>query len=1029
MGACNSKQEESASVEDSGNVSHVDGDPMEDDHFESVEPLTKSQIEARKISGTGTIKFASGLTMNYSYLTQRGYYPDQPDKANQDNYNVCEKFCGVENRAFFGVFDGHGKDGDLASYYARDKLPKTLEKWTKTLDLKRAHKKAFVDVNDKMCSNSVFDTMMSGTTAITACLDDNNLLVANCGDSRCVVACSGPDGKLVAQPLSRDQTPHRRDELRRVKRAGAMVCNMAQLEGAEPMHENWSLTLGDVIDDGGDPPRLFLRGKVYPGVAFTRSIGDALAQGIGVYAEPEMMELKLNAQHKYLILASDGIWEFITNQEAVDILEKNKQTPLRACHALVQKAYQLWLQYEVRTDDITVIVVKLDGLASMTEEEEMKARRKTGVSATTRKIISTQRDAKRRKTRKKIATNKAFENIGSYYPEEHKVPKGEAERSRIRAAVKDNFLFSKLNAEQLELTIDVMMRQTAENGKLLIREGEEGDKFYIAEKGTFDVFVQDKKVHEYVAKEGLFPSFGELALLHGAPRKATIKATSDGSLWVLERLAFQTMLMMSPEQALMKQLKNIKVFKTVPMSTLSRLSEVMEKRYFKDGEAICKQGQPAHHFYVLKSGRCSIERDGRQLHVGQRYFGERALLTSDPRKATVIARGDTTCWVISRATFEEKFGKMQTFIDIYNHQKKHNEELEKLVSDYTENFGNGLTAFGATKEDRKQFVDFCMDTDKSPCEEKYVVSTDSIDGKLTVVTLRDKIFSVKSICCLGKAAENHVKNQAKLALELSHNCKVFAEIRAQRKQEVAIDDTSKDIWVHTLMSGEICSSLHELFHDNHPVFTEDEAKYVMASMVLAVHQAHLHNIIYRSVAPEFISLDKDGVIKLHHLELSKQTKFMELTRTRCGVPEFMSPEQVLGSGHGPAVDLWAMGILAFDILCGCTPFAPEHESGLMLIYESILAHDENDDLEPPPKVSISKDALDFITRLLHPKPAKRLGSKLRHKDEEQTLKSHPFFNGFDWQSLEDGTMRSPLKDILEKAPKQDDVVGDEDFEI
>ena len=210
-----------------------------------------------------------------------------------------------------------------------------MERWAKSVPLKRAHKKAFVEVNDKMCSNSVFDTMMSGTTGITACLDQENLLVANCGDSRCVVAVDLGDDKLTAQPLSKDQTPHRRDELRRVKRAGAMVCNMAQLEGAEPMHENWSLTLGDVIDDGGDPPRLFLRGKVYPGVAFTRSIGDALAQGIGVFAEPEMSELTLNSQHKFLILASDGIWEFITNQEAVDILEKNRESPLRACHALV----------------------------------------------------------------------------------------------------------------------------------------------------------------------------------------------------------------------------------------------------------------------------------------------------------------------------------------------------------------------------------------------------------------------------------------------------------------------------------------------------------------------------------------------------------------------------------------------------------------------------------------------------------------------------------------------------------------------
>lgn len=951
--------------------------------------------------------------MNYAYLTQRGYYPDQPDKANQDNYNVCEKFCGIQDRTFFGVFDGHGKDGDLASYYARDKLPKLLERWSKTVSLQRAHKKAFVDVNDKMCSNSVFDTMMSGTTAITACVDKDNLLVANCGDSRCVVAMDMGDGKLMAHPLSKDQTPHRRDELRRVKRAGAMVCNMAQLEGAEPMHENWSLTLGDVIDDGGDPPRLFLRGKVYPGVAFTRSIGDALAQGIGVFAEPEMMEIRLNSEHKYLILASDGIWEFITNQEAVDILSKNLDAPLRACHALVQKAYQLWLQYEVRTDDITVIVVKLDGLKKASDQEHKAASRRKTHHDKTNKLITSQRDAKRRKTRKKIASNPQLDNLAAYYPEEHKVPKTAEERERIHRAVKENFLFSKLNAEQLELTIDVMKRNDVEAGQILIREGEEGDKFYIAERGTFDVFVQDKKVHQYNAKEGLFPSFGELALLHGAPRKATIKATSKGLVWTLERLAFQTMLMLSPEDTLLKQLKAIKTLKVIPGFTLRNICDAMELKTFKDGEAICRQNERAHHFYVVKTGRVAIERDGRQLQVGQRYFGERALITSDPRKATVIARGNTTCYVMSRDKFEQKFGKMQTFINNYNRQKKHNEELAKLVNDYTEEFKDRkVQVFGATSEERKPYSDFTM-CKKTPVTTKYTVSTDSIDGKLTVVSLHDKIHSVKSVLCLGKAAVDHVKNQAKLALELATSCKSYALPRALHEEAKVIDDTTNELWVHTLMEGEICSSLHLLFHQSHQIFSEDEAKYCIASMVSAVSQAHLHNIIYRSVAPEFISLDKEGRIKLHHLELAKQTKFMERTRTRCGMPEFMAPEQILGSGHGAGVDLWALGVLTYDLLCGCTPFAPNHESQLMVIYEHILGHTENDVLKPPAGVQVSPEALDFINKLLHPNQVKRLGSTLEVLDEEKTLKNHEWFKGFDWKGLENGTMRSPLVQLID----------------
>jgi len=696
----------------------------------------------------------------------------------------------------------------------------------------------------------------------------------------------------------------------------------------------------------------------------------------------------------------------------------------------VQKAYQLWLQYEVRTDDITVIVVKLDGLHEASKDERSQEKRRKTAHEKTNVIITSQRDAKRRKTRKKIASNPQLQNLATFYPEEHKVPKGKEERERIRKAVKENFLFSKLNSEQLELTIDVMKRQQVKLGEILIREGDEGDKFYIAEKGTYDVIVKDKKVHEYNAKNNLFPSFGELALLHGAPRKATIKATSDGSLWVLERLAFQTMLMLSPEQALLKQLQKIKTFKCVPLVTLRNMCDNMEIKSYKEGDAICRQGELAHHFYVVKTGRVAIERDGRQLQVGQRYFGERALITSDPRKATVVARGDTTCYVMARDMFEEKFGKMQTFIDIYNRQKKHNEELAKLLNDYTENFGNGLRVFGKTHDERKLFSDFNMDPEsKSSTEEKYVVSNDSIDGKLTIVTMNDKIYSVKSVLCLGKAALEHVKNQAKLALELSTSCKQYATTIAQREEKKVIDETTTDLWMHTLMEGEICASLHELFHDEHHVFTEKETRYVIASMISALSTAHLHNIIYRSIAPEFISLDKQGRVKLHHLELAKQTKFMEHTRTRCGMPEFMAPEQILGSGHGTAVDLWGLGVLTYDLLCGCTPFAPNHESELMVIYENILGHTVYDTFETPKDLKVNPLALDFISKLLHPTPAKRLGSTLEVLNESKSLMNHKWFDRFDWKALESGTMPSQIRDLVDKKPSVGKEDEDEGFEI
>jgi hypothetical protein len=94
----------------------------------------------------------------------------------------------------------------------------------------------------------------------------------------------------VAKPLSNDQTPYRTDERARVRKTGARVLSMDQIEGIEPVHDNWGdLTLGEDIDEGGDPPRVWSPKGDYPGTAFTRSIGDRIAEECGVYAEPEIL--------------------------------------------------------------------------------------------------------------------------------------------------------------------------------------------------------------------------------------------------------------------------------------------------------------------------------------------------------------------------------------------------------------------------------------------------------------------------------------------------------------------------------------------------------------------------------------------------------------------------------------------------------------------------------------------------------------------------------------------------------------------
>lgn len=153
------------------------------------------------------------------------------------------------------------------------------------------------------------------------------------------------------------------DERERVKKCGARILTVDQVEGFEPIHENWGLNLGDEIDENGDPPRIWHPYGQYPGTAFTRSIGDLVSEELGVIAEPEILCKALNAHDKFIVIASDGVFEFLTSQSVIDIVKKF-DSPSDACQALVEEAYNRWLQYEVRTDDITAICIYLDGLTA-----------------------------------------------------------------------------------------------------------------------------------------------------------------------------------------------------------------------------------------------------------------------------------------------------------------------------------------------------------------------------------------------------------------------------------------------------------------------------------------------------------------------------------------------------------------------------------------------------------------------------------------------------------------------------------------
>ena len=108
---------------------------------------------------------------------------------------------------------------------------------------------------------------------------------------------------------------------------------------------------------------MWLKDEDLPGLAMSRSFGDLVACQVGVNAIPECREVTLTADDKVIVLASDGVWEFMSNEEVANVvypffLQKNAE---KAAEAVVRESYLKWKQEEDDiVDDITCVIIFLD---------------------------------------------------------------------------------------------------------------------------------------------------------------------------------------------------------------------------------------------------------------------------------------------------------------------------------------------------------------------------------------------------------------------------------------------------------------------------------------------------------------------------------------------------------------------------------------------------------------------------------------------------------------------------------------------
>lgn len=271
--------------------------------------------------------------------------------------------------------------------------------------------------------------------------------------------------------------------------------------------------------------------------------------------------------------------------------------------------------------------------------------------------------AQRKASRRGGVSASVMDENESLNYEKKVIPKDATTMKSLLDCVKHNVLFSSLDEHEMNEVLDAMFLVKHAAGDIIMKQGDDGDNFYCIGHGTVEIWVNNAKLNE-ITDNG---SFGELALIYGTPRAATIKSKTDSALWAIDRDTYRRILMGSTirKRKLYEAfLEKVALLKDLDKWERLSVADALEPCQFVDGEVIIRQGEPGDAFYIIVAGNanCSITNAAGVTSIVKQYketeyFGEIALLNHSPRAATVTATGGPVkCVKLDRERFERVLG-------------------------------------------------------------------------------------------------------------------------------------------------------------------------------------------------------------------------------------------------------------------------------------------------------------------------------------------------------------------------------------
>lgn len=578
-------------------------------------------------------------------------------------------------------------------------------------------------------------------------------------------------------------------------------------------------------------------------------------------------------------------------------------------------------------------------------------------------------------------------------------------------------LFESLGVLTLNQLARSLTKQSYDDQSYIITQGEMGDKFFVLYKGSVKITaICDNGVETYLMSLSQGAVFGERAIIYKEPRAANVIADGEVECYFLESSHFEEMLGgivdKMKEMNIFRLFRSKGVFSTFNDNFLKKVISSCDRRVVQEGQRlICGEADIA----LVTDGKMESPLDGAVYAVGDvvgdeggggGYSGSYQQLHMVPTAAdsTVIVSiaFESIVYVIDRSvllTLSQQQASspvpIQTSISHEEHNSSdiyHDEHMldaQSLSDQFAsrrlrqESRSNRLAHPGLISIDSTQELDITNFLGRGSFGNVYLAKH-KIHQVLVVIKCLDKTELVRCECS-ARVTEKEI-----IALE------TFCHPFIVQYHGTLLTPQRVCMFFEFCGGGDLWSLLHQR---SKPIDTASGAssygglplpqtQQYVAMVVLALEHIHEREYVYRDLKTENCLLTTTGHIKLVEFYLSKRIPYTKdgtlqyRTYTLCGTPDCLAPEIVLYQGHDRAADLWALGVLLFELLCGRPPFEGESEQAVFQrIVQSRKFLSFPSEMDPHSK--------SFIRRLLNPKPTLRLGILTNGFAD---IKQHAFFS-------------------------------------